>query len=380
MARLVLVGIHRDLPAAEPIVIGTSSRPIGPSLRWQARVRKGVDTRRWAAVVFAVVPLGIGAFVLASWLLRPWLALDVSSLWLMKANTALCVVATSLGVLLLVNERRDIPALLHRMLGALVFAITFATLVEYATGRNLGIDQLLAADPSSSLPGRMSLWTAAIFALFGATTLFHAGRLDRVADVALIGAGVALQLVWAGYLYDVLPLYGVDRLTLVSPQTLVCASSLGIALVTARLTRGALAIASRATAGGALVRVLLPVAWVLPLLLGWLRLLAESEGLIGSTSMGVALFAVTQTLVLAALIYWSARRLDGSEARYVEERERREELQRLVAICAWTGRVRWNGEWVRVERYLKERFGVEVTHTISDEAMEGLEPDESPKR
>lgn len=124
------------------------------------------------------------------------------------------------------------------------------------------------------------------------------------------------------------------------------------------------------------MRVLLPAAWVLPLLLGGLRLLAEREGLIGSTRMGVSIFAVAQTLVLSALIYGFARRLDVSEARYVEERERREELERFVAICAWTGRVRWNGGWVRVEQYLMDRFGVKVTHTISEEALERLEQEE----
>ncbi len=349
---------------------------MGPVGRVQTRSPE--DGRRRVANAFAVLPFGIGGVVLAAWLLRSALGLDLPSLWLMKANTALCAVAASAAVLLRVNERRKGAARLPRMLGALVLVITIATLLEYATGRSLGIDQLLAADSSPSSPGRMAPWSAAIFALLAATIVFHASRLDRVADVALIGAGVALQLVWTGYLYGVLPLYGVDGLTLVSPQTLVCASSLGIALIAMRLTHGFLAIAPRASAGGALVRWLLPAAWVLPLLLGWLRLLAEWHGLVGSTQMGVAIFAVAQTLVLTALIYGFAQHLDAVERRYVEERERREELERFVAICAWTRLIRWNGEWVRVERYLSERFGVQVTHTISEDAMRRLEEDGGP--
>ena len=35
--------------------------------------------------------------------------------------------------------------------------------------------------------------------------------------------------------------------------------------------------------------------------------------------------------------------------------------------------MRWKGEWVRVEHYLQERWGVRVTHTISDEAMQRME-------
>lgn len=148
-----------------------------------------------------------------------------------------------------------------------------------------------------------------------------------------------------------------------------------MAQLAARLDSGFLAIVTRRSAGGELARTLLPVAWVLPLLLGWLRLAAQAEGLIRSTQMGVALLAVTQTLVLMVLIYWLARRIDGLEARYREERERRQELERLVRVCAWTGRVRWQGEWVRVERFLAERFGLEVTHTISEEALRAHFPD-----
>ena len=330
------------------------------------------STRRRVAYGFAVIPLGIGMAVLGVWLLRPWLAIDAPAVWLMKANSALCVVLISLATLLLVNEQRDAPGRLRRALGALACAVTIATAVEYATGWELGIDQLLAADPSLSFPGRMSPWSAALFALLAATTVFHGSRFGRIADLALVGAGITLQLVWAGYLYGVIELYGIDRWTIVSPQTLFCASSLGVALLAVRLAHGGLAIASRASPGGAIVRTLLPIAWVLPLVLGWLRLLAQWQGLISSTPMGVAIFAVAQTLVLSALIYWFAARVDALQQRYVEERERREELERFVAICAWTGRVRWNGEWVRIERYLHERFGVEVTHTISEEAAERL--------
>ena len=48
---------------------------------------------------------------------------------------------------------------------------------------------------------------------------------------------------------------------------------------------------------------------------------------------------------------------------------RREEAERLVRICAWTSRVRWDDQWVPVDVFLKARFNLEVTHGISDEAM-----------
>lgn len=321
------------------------------------------------ASVLAAVALAIAGGVLLAWLLRPWLGLDLPLLWLMKANTALCAAATAIATLLLIHERPGAPARLRRALGALVLVVTLVTAFEYATGWTAGLDQLLAVDPAGDLPGRMSPWTAATFALLAAAIAFHRSRLDAVADAALIGSGVVLQLIWAGYLYGVVRLYGVEPRTLTSPQTLVAASLLGVALVLGRVGRGHLAIATRRGTAGTMVRVLMPIAWALPLAIGWLRLVAEREGWILSPQAGVAIFAVAQTIVLTGLIYGFARWADALERRYAEERARREELERVVAICAWTGRVRWNGEWVRIEQFLSQRFGIQVTHTISDEAL-----------
>lgn len=320
--------------------------------------------RRWrvATNACALAALVVGLFVLSAWLLQPPGAAGGSFLWLMKANTALCVVLVSASALLLTDEHGDGRRLLRRSLAAAAAAVAVASLLEYATGWDAGIDQLLAPDPAPSIPGRMSPWTAAILTSLAAIALFHRSRWDRAADAGLLAAGIGLQLVFAGYMYGVVGLYGVDNQTRVSPHTLACLSLLALAFLGARLGVGLLAAATRPTAGGAAVRVLLPVAWVLPVLLGWLRLAAQRRGVFTGIHLGVAIFAVAQTMTLSALIAWLAPRLDALDARLADERRRREELESFVAMCAWTGRIRWRGEWVSVERYLAERFGLEVTH------------------
>ncbi len=47
---------------------------------------------------------------------------------------------------------------------------------------------------------------------------------------------------------------------------------------------------------------------------------------------------------------------------------RLEHLRQIVTVCAWTGQVQYEGEWIRVEDYLKRRFGVSVSHGLSKEA------------
>ena len=47
---------------------------------------------------------------------------------------------------------------------------------------------------------------------------------------------------------------------------------------------------------------------------------------------------------------------------------RLEHLRQIVTVCAWTGQVKFEGEWIRMEDYLQRRFGVSVSHGLSKEA------------
>ena len=49
-------------------------------------------------------------------------------------------------------------------------------------------------------------------------------------------------------------------------------------------------------------------------------------------------------------------------------RLRLERLQRVVTICAWTGLVNYEGQWIRMDEYLQRRFGLSVSHGLSREA------------
>jgi hypothetical protein len=42
-------------------------------------------------------------------------------------------------------------------------------------------------------------------------------------------------------------------------------------------------------------------------------------------------------------------------------------------MCAWTRWLELDGEWLSVEHYLERRFGIEVSHGISAEALHAFE-------
>jgi CHASE3 domain sensor protein len=51
---------------------------------------------------------------------------------------------------------------------------------------------------------------------------------------------------------------------------------------------------------------------------------------------------------------------------------RLEKLQQVVTICAWTGQVKHEGQWIRLDEYLQRRFGLSVSHGLSKEAAEKM--------
>jgi len=44
--------------------------------------------------------------------------------------------------------------------------------------------------------------------------------------------------------------------------------------------------------------------------------------------------------------------------------------EQIVRMCAWTKRLKMDDEWLSIEEFLRRRFGLHVTHGISDEAAE----------
>src|SRR5712671_3702121 len=78
-------------------------------------------------------------------------------------------------------------------------------------------------------------------------------------------------------------------------------------------------LSSRGT-GAVVTRWLLPAAVLVPLTVGWIRLLAERQGLF-SEAFGMALFTVVMIAAFSALVLWVARTLDRSAAQRAHAEE-----------------------------------------------------------
>jgi diguanylate cyclase (GGDEF)-like protein len=148
-----------------------------------------------------------------------------------------------------------------------VLALGGLTLVEYASDVSLGIDTWLPSH-ASRYPGRPSPQTSLGFTLLGANLLAfraHKNWASLLADIfALVLVAFCLVLIGA-YIYGALDMYGLDALTLTSPQTLFCFSCLTFLVAARRAEQGhSLAVLVNTGIGSKILRVMMPITVFLP--------------------------------------------------------------------------------------------------------------------
>jgi signal transduction histidine kinase/DNA-binding response OmpR family regulator len=290
-----------------------------------------LDPRRIAAmralsrVLLRVVAL-MGGLVLVGW------QLDVDALKSVLPGRVAMNPLTALGFLLaaaslwFLEEGGAAPARpggrrrAGRVGAGLVVLIGLVTVLGYALGENVGLDQVMFRARLGD--NRVAPNTGVNFILVGAALLLlgrpsRRGRPDQL--VALLPTAIALTSV-LGYAYAVGELYAIGRYIPMALPTAIAFLALGVAIVCARPDGGLTAVIASDHRGGALARRLLPAAAVIPAALSGLWLLGHRAGLF-SAEVGLALVAVGNILVFAALVGIASRSLNrADERRQIGER------------------------------------------------------------
>ena len=248
--------------------------------------------------------------------------------WRGKTNTCVGLVLAG-GALLACASPRPAVRRLGVALAGGATAIGAATLLEYAAGVDLGIDELLRRDwpfaESAAHPNRMSPNAALSFVLLGpATMLALRGRRRALFGQALALGVVALDATaLIGYLYDTSFLYQAGPFLRISPYTAVCFVALAAGAIALRPELGPLARLTGPGIGSYLARRLLLPVIAIPIALEWLRLQGEKAGWWGGTE-ALAIDALIYIAAFGALVLYVARSLDAIDAqRKVSELELR---------------------------------------------------------
>lgn len=89
------------------------------------------------------------------------------------------------------------------------------------------------------------------------------------------------------------------------------------------------------------------------------------------------------TALFLAAAMGEARRFEAEQSRLIAElktsADQVRRLKEFVTFCAWTGRVRWKNQWVSVEMFLHQRYNLNISHGISEEALTGFLKDLPPE-
>jgi len=268
-----------------------------------------------------------------------------------KSNTALSFLLIGISIWLLQEKRinhRNI--LIARALSLIVLLIGSLTLFEYISGVDLGLDQILFIEPTGAFQtgaqNRMSLVAVLSFLLTSISLIILDRKEDRnfqFSQVLIIIVGLIAFLVVLGYLYQT-AIYPVINTTAPSPYGSIMLIITALAVITSRPDKGFMEILTSNRLGGVFGRRILLFIIIVPLILGWLRLLGERSGLYDA-EFGTAITIFFTIMILIILVWLSILSIDRIDIRrrkaekdlksYVEELKRsNDELQQFTYITS----------------------------------------------
>ncbi len=272
------------------------------------------------SLALSILVTALGVLVLLGWVFNNEYLKSVLPHWnSMKANTAICFSLSGVSLFLLRLPVSKTRFFFARLCACLVLLLALLTFSQYVFGWDLHIDQLFFVDSHKGMviPGRMAPQTALVFICLSLALL----TLDLETKngfylaqyLCLVGGAIAL-LSCIGYLYGIKNLYALSAYTSMAFHTScgVLALSMGIAL--SRPARGIVKVLSRDNLGGVLARRFFPLSILLPLLVGWLRMLGEDTGLYDAR-FGLALFVTVMIVVFILFIIVAARWLMEANAK-----------------------------------------------------------------
>ena len=218
------------------------------------------------------------------------------------------------------------------VLGAIVVVIAVLKLIGYQYNWERGVDTYLFYFKLGV--SRMSPNAAFSFLLIGLALVLMDVRMRGYAylsQICVLAATVIGLLSMSSYFHNVLLLYGVSGFVPVVPDTATEFLILCFGLLCARPQREPVATIISTTEGGSVARRLLPAAFIIPLLLDWVRIQVES---LYGYEFGLSLFTLLNILAFALLIWWNAASLSRVDAKRRRSEEQLQEQYRLTAATA----------------------------------------------
>jgi PAS domain S-box-containing protein len=221
-------------------------------------------------------------------------------------------------------------------LSAVVFLAGALKIVSYFGNYHFGIDQLLFTDKLANEriygeANEMAPNTAFNFSLLGLALLIYRtrGKLRLVSDILSFIVLFTAFLSIIGYLYDANELYVISNYIPMAVPTAVCFLLVSIAILLNRKGSLLLKTITNQYSGSRMARYLLPMAIILPLVLGLLRLYGQDAGFF-SSNFGTALYAAVCIILFIFFILKNAATINRSDVTLHSEIMQRKRIEEVV--------------------------------------------------
>jgi PAS domain S-box-containing protein len=351
----------------------------------EALSRRHIRLLRWSKYLATLV-LATGILVLARW---QWdIALfkrPLPRLTAMNPLTALSFILAGISFLLLSPIGRRgffrVPfpkagRLIGWILACLVLLTGLLKIAGVFLMARLPIDRILFAEKlmteaPGNLPDQMTVHTAFCFALSGISLLLL-NRVTRRGQmpsqyVALLIAAMGLFSI-IGYLYRVQQSYGAFTHIPTSVHIALCFLLLSAAMLLANPGSGIMKEFTAGNMGTLTARYLLPLIFLVPIILSYLRLLTYWKEVLG-TEWGIALLVFAIILIFTGIVWYTTfllnKREEQKRAAELSLRESEERFRLLVGsvkdyaifLLDPVGQViSWNEGAERIKGYKKEEI------------------------
>jgi PAS domain S-box-containing protein len=255
----------------------------------------------------------LGTMVILGWTTYFWLPADVSTLIIaIKPNEAFCFILAGTALWLRCENHNVYTQHIAQISGACIFLVGFLTLFEYFFGINIGIDQGIFKEHTSTLvsllpPGRMSPYTATNFVLIGFVLFFMNNNLisfhnhqSLMTIVFFFSLFTLLSYVYhLGNTFFFLS-FSEDR----QLPPLLCIIGflfLSLGIFFARPQHGLVSLIITQNSSATLARRLILPAILLPMILGYIGLAGKWLGAY-QTELGVSIIVTSTIFIFVTLI------------------------------------------------------------------------------
>ena len=282
----------------------------------------------------AVFTFGVGVVALIGWALdlEPLKTLFLGNISI-KTNTAISLTCLGLSLLCLAPVPRPRwQLMLGRALAIVPTVIGLLTLSEHLLGWNLGIDQLLFAEPlgaaATASPNRMGPPASVSLPLLGVALLLIDSETPRGRAPGQVLAMVAILIAFIpvlGFINDVRELYSIARFTGIAPATAFGLLVMPFGILLSRPEVGWMRRVFADDAGGFVLRRLIPASVFLPIFIGRLRAVGQDAGFYDADfgrSLATALFIAAFSMIT----WWTA----ATVRRHAVARERAEAAEHVM--------------------------------------------------